>query len=171
MAVSLSTSTPRPAGATSLSPAVGHYPDHQPGPHGAGGGAGSRFTLFYGNRDAISIIFLDALAELKDRYLGQVSSCSTCLSDEEGEVELLNGMLEPRHCDEVIAAFVPDVAEVDAFFICGPGSDDGRMRKRRCWTRGCARAHPHRSASPLAAHRPALAAEMADSARPRPARR
>ena len=32
----------------------------------------SRFTLFYGNRDSSSIIFLEALAELKDRYLGRL---------------------------------------------------------------------------------------------------
>ena len=29
----------------------------------------SRFTLFYGNRDSNSVIFLEALAQLKDRYL------------------------------------------------------------------------------------------------------
>ena len=30
---------------------------------------GSRFTVLYGNRDSSSVIFLDALADLKDRYL------------------------------------------------------------------------------------------------------
>lgn len=80
----------------------------------------SRFTLFYGNRDASSIIFLDALAELKDRYLGRFELFHL-LSDEEGDVELLNGMLDRETCEQVIVAFVPDVAEVDAFFICGPG--------------------------------------------------
>lgn len=81
---------------------------------------GSRFTLFYGNRDASSIIFLDALAELKDRYMGRFELFHL-LSDEEGDVELLNGMLDRDTCDEVIEAFLPDVDEVDAFFICGPG--------------------------------------------------
>ena len=80
----------------------------------------SRFTLFYGNRDASSIIFLDALAELKDCYLGRFELFHL-LSDEEGDVELLNGMLDRETCEQVIEAFVPDVAEVDAFFICGPG--------------------------------------------------
>jgi ring-1,2-phenylacetyl-CoA epoxidase subunit PaaE len=81
---------------------------------------GSRFTLFYGNRDASSIIFLDALAELKDRYLGRFELFHL-LSDEEGDVELLNGMLDRATCDEVLEAFVPQASEVDAFFICGPG--------------------------------------------------
>jgi ring-1,2-phenylacetyl-CoA epoxidase subunit PaaE len=31
----------------------------------------SRFTLLYGNRDSSSIIFLEALAALKDKYLGR----------------------------------------------------------------------------------------------------
>ncbi|WP_300974960.1 ferredoxin--NADP reductase [Sphingomonas sp. LHG3406-1] len=81
---------------------------------------GSRFTLFYGNRDASSIIFLDALAELKDRYLGRFELFHL-LSDEEGDVELLNGMLDRETCDRVIAAFVDEPKEVDAWFICGPG--------------------------------------------------
>lgn len=80
----------------------------------------SRFTLFYGNRDASSIIFLDALAELKDRYLGRFELFHL-LSDEEGDVALLNGMLDRDTCAEVLAAFVPDPAEVHAYFICGPG--------------------------------------------------
>jgi len=80
----------------------------------------SRFTLFYGNRDASSIIFLDALAELKDRFLGRFELFHL-LSDEEGDVDLLNGMLDRDTCAEVIEAFVPEPADVDAYFICGPG--------------------------------------------------
>ena len=80
----------------------------------------SRFTLFYGNRDASSIIFLEALAELKDRYLGRFELFHL-LSDEEGDVELLNGMLDRATCDRLLEAFVPEPADIDAFFICGPG--------------------------------------------------
>src|SRR4029079_7938744 len=32
----------------------------------------SRFTLLYGNRDSSSVIFLEALAGLKDKYLGRL---------------------------------------------------------------------------------------------------
>lgn len=80
----------------------------------------SRFTLFYGNRDASSIIFLESLAQLKDRYLGRFELFHF-LSDEEGDVELLNGMLDRATCEEAIGAFVPDPHDVDAWFICGPG--------------------------------------------------
>ncbi|HVF83693.1 MAG TPA: FAD-binding oxidoreductase, partial [Sphingomicrobium sp.] len=81
---------------------------------------GSRFTLFYGNRDASSIIFLEQLASLKDRYLGRFELFHF-LSDEEGDVDLLNGMLDRATCAEAVASFVPDPEEVDAWFICGPG--------------------------------------------------
>ena len=80
----------------------------------------SRFTLFYGNRDASSVIFLEALADLKDRYLGRFELYHF-LSDEEGDVELFNGMLDRATCDEAIEHLVGSPDEVDAWFICGPG--------------------------------------------------
>ena len=80
----------------------------------------SRFTLFYGNRDASSIIFLEQLAALKDKYLGRLELFHF-LSDEEGDVELLNGMLDRETCAAAIDAFVHAPDEIDAWFICGPG--------------------------------------------------
>ena len=80
----------------------------------------SRFTLFYGNRDASSVIFLDALADLKDRYLGRFELYHF-LSHEEGDVDLFNGMLDRATCDAAIDALVDAPLEVDAWFICGPG--------------------------------------------------
>jgi ring-1,2-phenylacetyl-CoA epoxidase subunit PaaE len=80
----------------------------------------SRFTLFYGNRDASSIIFLEQLAALKDRYLGRFELFHF-LSDEEGDVDLLNGMLDRATCEQAIDAFVAQPDEVDAWFVCGPG--------------------------------------------------
>jgi len=80
----------------------------------------SRFTLFYGNRDASSIIFLEALSALKDRYMGRFELYHF-LSDEEGDVELFNGMLDRGTCDDAIENLVADPAAVAAWFICGPG--------------------------------------------------
>ena len=51
----------------------------------------SRFTLLYGNRDSSSIIFLEELANLKDRYLGRLS-LHHFLAEEEGDIDLFNGM-------------------------------------------------------------------------------
>jgi ring-1,2-phenylacetyl-CoA epoxidase subunit PaaE len=81
---------------------------------------GSRFTLFYGNRDSSSVIFLDTLADLKDRYLGRFELYHF-LAEEEGDVELFNGMLDKATCDNAIEHLVGDPAGVDAWFICGPG--------------------------------------------------
>lgn len=80
----------------------------------------SRFTLFYGNRDSASVIFLDALAELKDRYMDRLELFHF-LAEEESEIELFNGMLDRQTCSLAIEQLVRDPQAVDAWFICGPG--------------------------------------------------
>jgi ring-1,2-phenylacetyl-CoA epoxidase subunit PaaE len=80
----------------------------------------SSFTLFYGNRDSNSVIFLEALAALKDSYLGRFELYHF-LSDEEGDVELFNGMLDRETCDEAIEHLIDEPQGIDAWFICGPG--------------------------------------------------
>src|SRR6478672_5868382 len=80
----------------------------------------SRFTLFYGNRDSSSVIFLEALAGLKDKYLGRLEIYHF-LDAEEQDIELFNGMLSRERLEEAIPALVPDAAEVEGWFICGPG--------------------------------------------------
>jgi ring-1,2-phenylacetyl-CoA epoxidase subunit PaaE len=79
----------------------------------------SRFTLFYGNRDSNSIIFLEALAQLKNRFMDRLE-VHHFLAEEAEEFELFNGMLDRAKCDEILATLV-DPAEANAFFICGPG--------------------------------------------------
>ena len=81
---------------------------------------GSRFTLFYGNRDSNSVIFLEALAALKDRYMGRFELYHF-LAEEEQDVELFNGMLDQSTCAAAIDHLVGDPASVDEWFICGPG--------------------------------------------------
>jgi ring-1,2-phenylacetyl-CoA epoxidase subunit PaaE len=80
----------------------------------------SRFTLLYGNRDSSSVIFLETLAGLKDKHLGRLEIYHF-LDQEEQDIDLFNGMLNRERLDEAIAALVPDAAEVDGWFICGPG--------------------------------------------------
>jgi ring-1,2-phenylacetyl-CoA epoxidase subunit PaaE len=79
----------------------------------------SRFTLLYGNRDSNSVIFLDALAQLKNRFMDRLQ-VHHFLAEEAEEFDLFNGMLDRGKCDEILAGLV-DPAEVAAFFICGPG--------------------------------------------------
>ncbi|HET7708113.1 MAG TPA: 2Fe-2S iron-sulfur cluster-binding protein [Sphingomicrobium sp.] len=80
----------------------------------------SGFTLFYGNRDSSSIIFLEALAGLKDRYIDRLELFHF-LAEEEGDIDLFNGMLDRARCGEAIDLLVGEPAAVDAWFICGPG--------------------------------------------------
>lgn len=80
----------------------------------------SRFTLLYGNRDSSSVIFLEALAGLKDKHLGRVEIYHF-LDLEEQDIDLFNGMLTRERLEEALPALVPDAAEVADWFICGPG--------------------------------------------------
>src|SRR6476646_6690063 len=80
----------------------------------------SRFTLLYGNRDSSSVIFLEALAALKDKHLGRLEIYHF-LDQEEQDIDLFNGMLNRERLEEAIAALVPDAGIVDGWFICGPG--------------------------------------------------
>jgi ring-1,2-phenylacetyl-CoA epoxidase subunit PaaE len=79
----------------------------------------SRFTLFYGNRDSQSVIFLEELARLKNRFMGRLE-VHHFLAEESEDIELFNGMLDRAKCDEVLTHLI-EPAEVAAFFICGPG--------------------------------------------------
>ena len=80
----------------------------------------SQVTLLYGNRDSSSVIFLEALAALKDKNLGRFEIYHF-LDQEEQDIELFNGMLDRARLEEAIPALVPDLALVEGWFICGPG--------------------------------------------------
>lgn len=79
----------------------------------------SRFVLLYGNRATNSIMFLDEIAALKDKFMGRLQ-IHHVLEDEEGDFELLNGRLDAAKMAQVLGTLV-DPAEIDAAFICGPG--------------------------------------------------
>jgi ring-1,2-phenylacetyl-CoA epoxidase subunit PaaE len=79
----------------------------------------ARATLLYGNRDSASIMFLEELAALKNRFLDRFEVYHF-LENEDEEIELFNGRLDRAKCDEVFSRLV-DVKAADAVFICGPG--------------------------------------------------
>ncbi len=80
----------------------------------------SRFTLLYGNRDSSSIIFLEELARLKDRYLDRFELYHF-LDAEEGDVELFNGMLDRERVDQAIEHLIGSPEAISDWFVCGPG--------------------------------------------------
>lgn len=79
----------------------------------------SRFTLFYGNRSSASIMFLEEIAALKDRFIGRVQICHF-LEEEEGDFAIFNGRLDAHKISAVLQDLV-DPADIDTAFICGPG--------------------------------------------------
>ncbi|HEY3811716.1 MAG TPA: 1,2-phenylacetyl-CoA epoxidase subunit PaaE [Caulobacteraceae bacterium] len=79
----------------------------------------SQFTLLYGNRSSATIMFLEELAALKNRFLDRLEVYHF-LEDEAEEIELFNGRLDAAKTDEVLSSLV-DAPLTDAFFICGPG--------------------------------------------------
>jgi ring-1,2-phenylacetyl-CoA epoxidase subunit PaaE len=79
----------------------------------------SRITLLYGNRVTASIMFLEELAALKNRYMDRLEVYHF-LENEAEEIELFNGRLDREKCEEVLSKLV-DASRVDAFFVCGPG--------------------------------------------------
>jgi len=78
----------------------------------------SKFTLIYGNRRMSSVMFNEALQDLKDRFAGRFTMIHT-LSRQAQEVELQEGRIDGDKVRQVIAALLP-VASMDEVFICGP---------------------------------------------------
>jgi len=86
----------------------------------------ARITLFYGNRTTQSIMFREALEDLKDRHLGRLSVFHV-LSRESQDIDILNGRLDAEKI-ALLARTMARPAEVDGYFLCGPYGmvEDGR---------------------------------------------
>jgi ring-1,2-phenylacetyl-CoA epoxidase subunit PaaE len=78
----------------------------------------SRFFLFYGNRSSESVMFREALEELKDRFL-QRFSLFHVISGEEQDIPILHGRLDGEKVRVLLRSLVPATI-VDHVFICGP---------------------------------------------------
>lgn len=79
----------------------------------------SHFTLFYGNRNSLGIMFLEEIAGLKDRYVDRLQIVHF-LEDEEEEIALFNGRLDRAKLEDLLDHMI-DATGTDVFFICGPG--------------------------------------------------
>jgi ring-1,2-phenylacetyl-CoA epoxidase subunit PaaE len=77
-----------------------------------------RLTLFYGNRNAASILFREALDDLKDRYLDRFS-LHHVLSRETHEIDLLNGRLDPAKVGMLVRT-LGGIEAIDDIYLCGP---------------------------------------------------
>src|SRR6476660_1828207 len=78
----------------------------------------SRFFLFYGNRSTSSMLFLEELEELKDRFMQRLSLFHV-ISGEEQDIAILHGRLDGEKVRVLLRSLVP-AASVDHVFVCGP---------------------------------------------------
>lgn len=78
----------------------------------------SKFTLVYGNRRMSSVMFNEALQDLKDRYRDRLTLIHI-LSRQAQEVDLLQGRIDADKVKAVVASLLP-AASMDEVFICGP---------------------------------------------------
>jgi ring-1,2-phenylacetyl-CoA epoxidase subunit PaaE len=81
----------------------------------------SRFTLIYGNRSVDSIIFREALDDLKDRYLGRLAVLHVLSRDVEADVPLLAGRIDADKVRRLLPLVAPP-GDIDHVYLCGPGS-------------------------------------------------
>ena len=79
---------------------------------------GSRFTLVYGNRHRLSIIFREELEALKNRYMDRLS-LHHILSREQLDVPVYQGRIDLEKCEELCGRLI-DLRSVDEIFLCGP---------------------------------------------------
>ncbi|ADD40952.1 1,2-phenylacetyl-CoA epoxidase subunit PaaE [Stackebrandtia nassauensis] len=78
----------------------------------------SRVTLVYGNRSAATVMFADAIADLKDRFPDRFQLIHV-LSREPQAAELLSGRLDEDRLGRIFASLLP-IDTVDDWFLCGP---------------------------------------------------
>ncbi|MGW1096972.1 2Fe-2S iron-sulfur cluster-binding protein [Streptomyces sp. NPDC002455] len=78
----------------------------------------AHFCLIRSDRTAASTMFLDEVADLKDRYPDRFQLV-TALSREEQAAGLPSGRLDRERLTGLLPALLP-VPEVDGWFLCGP---------------------------------------------------
>src|SRR3954447_11215813 len=124
----------------------------------------ARFCLVRSDRTSASTMFLDDVADLKDRYPGRLQLV-TVLSREEQQAGLRSGRLDEERLTGLLPALLP-LEQVAGWFLCGPfGLVQGAERALRGL--GVARSRIHEeifhvdTAAP--ATRPAAAAAPAHS--------
>ncbi|MEM9048706.1 MAG: 2Fe-2S iron-sulfur cluster-binding protein [Pseudomonadota bacterium] len=77
----------------------------------------SRFTLVYANRAPHTIMFREALEDLKNRHMGRLNVIHVLETGQ--EVELFTGRVDGAKCADLFRVWI-DLADIDMAFICGP---------------------------------------------------
>jgi ring-1,2-phenylacetyl-CoA epoxidase subunit PaaE len=122
----------------------------------------SHFTLVYGNRRQSSVMFHEALEDLKDRYLTRFRLFNV-FSREEQDVDLFNGRIDATKVGQFLSTLIP-VDTIDEAFVCGPASMIDEI-EQALLAAGVKREHVHveRFGVPGAATAPIDDAEAAEA--------
>lgn len=88
----------------------------------------SRLTLLYANRTHATVMFLEEVEDLKDRYPDRFQLIHL-LSREPQEVELFSGRLDVPRMQRLLDSVIPP-ADVDEWFLCGPYEMVSTLRKQ-----------------------------------------
>ena len=78
----------------------------------------AKFTLVYGNRRMASVMFNEALQDLKDKYKNRLTLIHV-LSRQAQEVPMLEGRIDGDKVRQLMATLLPPKS-MDEVFICGP---------------------------------------------------
>ena len=78
----------------------------------------TRFDLIYANKAAMDVMFLEELADLKDRYPARFA-LHHVLSREQRISPLLSGRIDSEKLDTMLSSVIRTSA-VDEWFLCGP---------------------------------------------------
>lgn len=86
----------------------------------------SRVSIIFGNRTTADVMFLEDLADMKDRYGARLNLLHV-LSREERGIPLLSGRIDTERLPRLLAAV--DAGSQDAYYLCGPTGMVGSARE------------------------------------------
>ncbi|THJ68362.1 phenylacetate-CoA oxygenase/reductase subunit PaaK [Arthrobacter echini] len=81
-------------------------------------GPNVRFDLVYANKAAMDVMFLEEIADLKDRYPARFA-VHHVLSREQRISPLLSGRIDSEKLEKLLGSVLP-ADQVDEWFLCGP---------------------------------------------------
>ncbi|MEP1210014.1 MAG: 2Fe-2S iron-sulfur cluster-binding protein [Rhizobiaceae bacterium] len=87
----------------------------------------STLTLVYGNQSTKTVMFLDDINALKDRYTQRLQIFHA-LSREQSDIDFLNGRLSAGMIDTLCSKGLIKMADFDAAYICGPQAMTDELR-------------------------------------------
>lgn len=79
---------------------------------------GTSMDLIFANRAASEVMFLEELADLKDRYPTRLA-VHHVLSREQRQAPIYSGRIDAERLEQIFTSLI-DVTDVDEWFLCGP---------------------------------------------------